>query len=440
MMDAMRSTAGLALSLIVLLVSCGDDPPPPPPPTDSGPRDGGLDGGAPDAGPDASPDDAGPDADLDARVRPSDSGGVPVCTASFMDVHKISVGSIGSDRIVGFAAGGDSFGIVWHETRDGRPDIFGIRLSPTDGLGTEQRITDLLSNQRRPSLVASGTRWIASWVDNEGSLGFDVRTQLLNANLSPSGSVNAITVTDSLVEDNPTLIDTATGPMLLFVEDDMVGGTRGARAIALETDGMVRGTVQTASATGALPGQLAAGELTDGPVLLWSEGGDLLMQPLTAAGARSGSASTISAESNVDGTVDAALSVTGGAVVFGVSVGGVRNEVRFRAIDSAGGLVGDERVLVSPPAIARDPSIVSFAGGFAISYRIDPMDGMGHRIQLLLVDAVGNRFDEMEVAGASAGGGRTTIRATGTGQLAIAWADQREGRLEITVALIRCGG
>lgn len=438
MMISMRETLLSALFAVAFLAACDDTPPPPPPP----PGDGGADSGGMDAGPfDAGPpgDGAMPDAMEDLDARPFVDGGVPVCVVAPADRYKLSAGTMGGDRIVGFAAGGDSFGAAWHETRAGQTDIFARRITPGTGLGTEQRITNVLSRQRAPSLVAAGSRWIASWVDNEGSAGFDVRTQLLNADLSPSGSVHAITATDALGEDNPTLVNVATGPMLFWVEDDVTLSTRTARALSLNADGTARGTQQMASSADSRPGQLAAGELTDGPVLLWAEV-NLLMQPLSAAGALRGAASTVSVESNVDGTVDAALGVSGGAVVFGVAVAGVRNEVRFRALSSAGTFVGDERSIVSPPVIARDPSITAFAGGYAISYRGDPADGMGPRIYLMLVDAIGNPLDSIEVASAAVGGGRTTIRATGTGQLGIAWADQQVAELAISVAIIRCGG
>ncbi|MCA9609525.1 MAG: hypothetical protein KC619_28195, partial [Myxococcales bacterium] len=180
-------------------------------------------------------------------------------------------------------------------------------------------------------------------------------------------------------------------------------------------------------------------------VAFWSEGvgidQDLLMQPLTPVGARSGAPVTVSVEANADGSVDAAVSPgTGGAVVFGVLVSGVRKEVRFRAMSADGTLLGDEVPLMTPPATGGDASIVPFAGGYAVAYRGDLGGGAGTQIVLLLVDGLGNVLDEAPLTSASEGGGRLTLRATGTGQLAVTWADDTPSGYELNVQLIRCGG
>lgn len=434
------------LALLVVLAGC-DDNPPPPPPRDSGPgTDAGdvpTDGGA-DAGPDfdaGAEFDAGP---VDSGPPPGDAG-MPSCTAAPEDHHKVSTDPGGGDRIVGLAGGGDAFGLIWNETRDGQPDVFARRVPTSGAIGDEQRVTSNFSRENPPALVAVGTNWLATWVDNEGATGFEVRTQLLGPTTAPMGSIQALTSTATLLESNPLLHNMSDGPFALWVEDDMLAGTQTARARTINTDGTARGSTQTVSESGARPGQVALGELASGPVAFWTQGvglmQDLLMQPLTADGARTGAATTISVESNSDGTVDAAVSpAEGGAVVFGVLVGGVRREVRFRAMNADGTLLGAEIPLFSPPLIGSDASIVSFAGGYAVAFRGDSMDGMGSRIILLLTDGLGNVLDMGDVWPAADSGGRVTLRVTGTGQLAAAWADDDGDATSIHVQVIRCGG
>jgi len=431
------------LALLLVLTSCDDPPDPPPPRRDAGPpadAGGAMDGGGvdPDAGEGVDGGDAGED--FDGGDFPD--GGIPTCTAVEDDRHVLSTDPGGLGRIVGMDAAHDSWGIVWHETREGVPDVFGVRLTAT-GPGTVQRITDQLSRENTPSVMANGTEWIAAWVDNDESISFEVRTQTLSSSLAPSGTRHRVTTTDALLEDSPTLINLSSGPFLFYIEDDMVAGTRTAKALPLSLDGSAAGPPQTVSMDGQRPGQVALGELGAGPVVLWSEGigatQDLLLQGMTAAGARRGSPTTVTSESNADGTVDAALVPDlGGAVVFGVLVGGVRREVRFRAIDGDGAFSSDERSLLTPPATGTDASITRFAGGFAVAYRGD--DGSGSTsIRLLLVDVLGEVLADVPVSAAQPGGGRVTIRATTSRQLAVAWADDTVDGVEIVTQIIRCG-
>ena len=433
----MRST--VLLTFILILTSC-DKPPPPPPRRDSGTIDAGgvLDGGGMDSGPDF---DAGPDFDGGARdAGPRRDGGMVSCAVSPSDRHLLSTESGERPRIIGLDGSSDSFGIVWNEIRDGRPDLFGVVLSPS-GLGAEQRFTDQPSRENPPTIVASGTGWLVAWVDNHESTGFEIRTQTAAANLSPTGTTNRLTNTPALLEDNPTLVNLAAGPMLVWSEDDMILHTRIAKAATLSLSGTASGSVETFSTDAQRPGQVALGELADGPVALWTEGTglsqDLLLQRMTASGARTGEPIMVSTEGNADGTVDAALGVTGGAVVFGVLVGGVRREVRFRAMDADGVLVGDERSLLPSGITGTDASITRFAGGYAVAFR--GTDDTGVKIFLLLVSGDGELLDQIAVSDAAAFGGRVTLRASASGHLGLAWVDTADASTDVVAALVRCG-
>lgn len=416
--------------------------PPPPPRRDAGP---GGDAGALDAGP--AIDGGGPSEDAgtgDGGPPPSDAGPAE-CVTSAAERHLLSTDPARGDRVVGFAAGGDAFGVIWAETREGQPDVFGRRVPTRGALGAEQRVTGQPSRELPPSLAAFGTAWLAAWVDNDGSEGFEVRTQQLGADLAPTGTVHRLTATDTLREDNALIHVMGEGPFLLWTEDDMRAGTRTARARTLTADGGARGTIQAVSEAGQRPAQIALGELADGPVAIWTEGigleQDVLLQPLTRDGARRGAPVPITAERNADGTVDAALRpTTGGAIVFGVLVEGVRREVRFRAMRADGTLVGSETPLFAPPRRGSDASIAVFAGGYAVAFR-GADDGVeGSRVYLYFVDGVGNVLSELDLGPASDAGGRVTVRATGDGHLGVAWADAETDGHAIRVQVIRCGG
>lgn len=394
---------------------------------DAGPRDGDVPMDAP------MMDDGGRDAS-----RPRDAG-PPVCVTDPDGVIKLGQDPSRTNRVVAMAPAGRGFGLVWNESPmdEALSEIYGAFLSSSGDLGSEQRITRNTTNERPPSLAAVGTRWIASWVDNTSGT-FELRSQLLESNLAASGPVHAVTATPSLAEDNPTLYVGSAGPLLAWVEGDIVAGTRTARVRPVGLDGAPTGTASPAIGM-SQPGRLVLSELAAGPVVIWTEGVDgsaeVYMQGLSSTGAPRGSVTILSSEANVDGTVDAALGPTGGAVVFGVLVSGVRQEVRFRALDGEGRVLRDERVLAN----GTDASITPFAGGYAISYRALPAGSDTAQIRIALVDAFGDVVDDQLVSAAARTGGRTTIRTSGDGQLAIAWAEQTATGTDIRVTLVPCG-
>lgn len=435
MLEHSRGVNRLRVLLIALLLA-GCDTGPMPVPLDGTRRDGGPR----DAGErmDAPPMDSGPDAGRDGS-RPRDAG-PPTCVADPERAIKLGQDPDRSDRVVALAAAGTGFGIAWNEVPTGGAlsEIHAAFLSSAGVLGAEQRVTENVTPERPPTLAAVGTQWIVGWVDNASGT-FEVRSRQLGADLAPVGTIHPVSDTPTAREDNPALFVGSAGPLLAWVEDEMATGDRTARARPLALDGTPMGTAGTASGAGRRPGQLALGELEAGPVLLWSDGiagsGEVYLQGLTSAGATRGSATPISTEANADGSVDAALFPTGGAVVFGVLVAGVRHEVRFRALDRNGALLRDERILAN----GTDASITPFAGGYAVSYRSLPSGETPAQIRLLLVDSFGDVVDDQVVIPTVRGGGRTTIRASADGQLAIAWAEAVSAGTDVKVALVSCG-
>lgn len=410
------------LALLLIVAGCDDRPGPPRfdagQRADAGPRgDGGRDAGrAVDAAGDAG-------APID--------GGAFACVADPDLVYKLGEDPGGRDRPIGLAAGGSVFAIVWTETLDGRPDMFGVRMSSDGVLGTEQRITDNSAREQSPAVVAQGTSWVVAWADNAGTPGFEMRSRALTADVAGTGAVYDLTSANMWIEDAPSLFSGSTGVVAAWIEQDTVAGTQAIRARRLATDAMPSSAVVTASPTGIAP--IALGELASGPVALWLDGGHVKMQRLSADGAMSGAAIDLDEGGNANGTVDAALSSSGGAVVFGALIGGVRREVRFRALDATGTRIGDERIIGE----GGDASIADFAGGYAVSWRAPA--AVGSELRIALVDPLGSVSEELTVTEIGDEGGRTTLRVSGDGQIAIAWADRAATQLDIRAAAVLCG-
>jgi hypothetical protein len=391
---------------------------------DAGRRDGGSrDGGGRDAGP---PIDAGPLS----------------CSVAAADVHKLGSDGMTIDRTVGFASAGSAFGLVWSGWIDeelATRGVLGARLDSQGELGAMTTISAPPGLKRPPALVPVGTSWIAAYVDNAGGT-FELYTQALAADLSASGDRHPVTSTAAVLEDNPVFFSSATGVLLAWVEEDTLTLARSVRVRTIADDGTPTGSAQIASDDAHSPGQVALAETSEGPVLLYGaldgEVTRLFLQPLTDSGAIEGAFRTLDEEMNADGTVDAALTSSGGAVVFGTLTGGVRPEVRFRALAGNGAPIGDERILRD----GSGASIAYFAGGFVVSYRAPASGEDGPQVRALLVDQLGEVVLDVPVADASLEGGRTTVSVSGDGQIAIAWADRAGGGMDMRAALLRCGG
>lgn len=435
-MQPMQYPPGIRDTLLLVVASfalaCGPERAPFIP-LDGGPRRDG--GGQIPGGSDAGGRDGG--AARDSSVPSQPDAGPSACTLDPDDVHDLGEDTAG-DRTVGLAAGGNGFGVVFTAYEDDTPPahVRAVHLSSFGELGTIHTVTSDFARRLTPAVAAFGTSWVAAWVDNATD-SFELVTRALGADLAPAaGPAHPITAAPAVLESLPTLFASSSGLLLAWIDDD--GTARKARVLPIEGDGSPAGTAGTVTSAGQRPGSLALGELADGPVLVYSEsvgggGGEIWLQGITPSGAARGSAKPLTVETNADGTVDAAVGPTGGAVVFGAIVGGVRREVRFRALDGDGELVGDERVLGE----GSDASIAAFAGGYVVSYRA-PAEAEAE-IRLLLVNPQGDRVQEVLVSEALPQGGRTTVRVSGDGRIAVAWADSSTGGTSIRAAVVACG-
>lgn len=424
----------VALLLFAFLWAGCDDKAPPVPLPDGGRQDAG--GGT--------PRDAGPEPD--SATRDEDSGmeeptPEPVsCSVDPADLHKLGDDRVG-DREVALAAFGSTFGAAFVA----RPDdevlarVHAIAFSSSGELGVRHRLSHAGTTRRPVALTPVQGGWLAAWVDNEPD-GYEVRTLALAADLSPASSIRTVTAT-AAGEDLPRLFVANDRVWLAWVEDDMEG-SRLAWMVEVNAEGAPIGN--RVSSLEHRPDALVGGELAEGPVLLYASGVEgaqgpenrVFLQPLSAEGQIRGEPSRIDVTGIADGTLDAALGPSGGAVVYGVLVGGVRREVRFRAVSGDGTLPRDPRVL----AEGSDASIAKFAGGYAVSYRAPASGGAPAEVRLLLVDELGEAVSEMSVAEAMPEGGRTTLRVSGAGQIAIAWADTTADGTQLLIARASCGG
>jgi len=423
-----------------LLSACGDDRPPPVP-TDSGirydarpPVDGAVD-----AGPamDSSTDGPTP---LDAGM--PDSGDFPVCRTDPDDAFTLGVDIVARERVVAVAGAADGFLVAWSEARVGVPDVF-VRPIPSTGVPPDEaRLTGGTALSQGPTLLSLGTSFLAAWFDN--ALGnFEIRAQAVSSAGVATGTTQRLT-DNALRDDNPALLRMGSNVLAVWVEDDLLASTRIARSRILSASGMPTGAPQAVTVPPESPTLPMLAPLGDGAAMVWAENrldtSHIVLRRLDASGAAVGSGITLDTEANADGTADIATTTTGGAVVFGALVGGVRHEVRLRRVDDMGMPIGAERIITLPPQAATGPSIVRFGGGYAVAYRVLADTGLTEPIvRAIFIDSVGDLVDSFDLGTATAAGGRVTIRASADGSLLVAWADVAGGTTEMKAVRIRCG-
>lgn len=438
MMTSMKSSAWLALVLTGALTACGDKPPPAPM------VDGG--GGVMDA---STPDDAGPtpdggdagSGDVDGAVTMTDGGGEEgTCT---FDIGEDRFG-LASDleargRLVRVAGGANSWGVVWADMADGFRDVRGAVI-PTSGGPTPAvvDVTDDPSTELEPAVAYAGGSWLVSYASNAGGT-YDVYVRAASGALAPTGTASQLTTTADR-EDSTSIVPAGDGYLVSWVQDDMLAGTRQIFVQALGSDFAAVGSPQMAAvgSAGTTVPELAS--VGSGAALLFARGtaggGEIVLQMLDADGTPQGTP-TVVADSGIEGTVDIAGGAEGGAVVYGLIVGGSRTEVRFRAYDMDGALTGGTRVVAGSPDEGRDASITPFAGGYAAAYRrIDsPTEAT---LVLALMNIAGEVVDQLDLMPVTPSGGRTSIEASGDGNLLVGLAMPADSKTDIVAARVRC--
>ena len=275
-----------------------------------------------------------------------------------------------------------------------------------------------------PAISVWRDNWRLVWTDNRsGSASLhhlDLASESEPAEITGSGQV----------EHSAQLISLNDRNMLAWITEL----ESGERTISTSVVGLNVGAAQTVvgAGEGRRPDELALAPAAFMVAALgWMDLGEqnrgFYFQLLDEDGLPRTSPELVSRYSYSGGSLDIAGDERAGAMVYSISIDG-SEQIRFRSFGLSG-IKGDERKIVSPPHEATDASIAWFGGhGFLIAYRaLSGPDIESPRIRLVAVDTgvnwETNRLQPIDVAEASADGGRTTIRIANDGTVMIAWLD-----------------
>ena len=185
---------------------------------------------------------------------------------------------------------GSEFGLCWHDSRDGNPEIYFARLT-ADGtkLSSDVRITFETNQSYTPSLAWSGSEFGVGWYDLRDGAG-EIYLARISAAGSKIGSDTRLT-TDPAQSNNPDLVWTGSEYGLAWVDyrsgdSDVFFATVSPAGIKTSSD--IR--ITTTTGDSMFPGLVWAGDQFH---LVWSDSRDyndeIYHAGLDAAGSRTSS-------------------------------------------------------------------------------------------------------------------------------------------------------
>lgn len=438
MRGLLRCSSTLALSLALspaLLGGCGDDDVPAVP-TDAGPRDaqvrmdsGGADGGEP-------TEDGGSDVDGAVDAGDAGSSGIVCSFDPEADLFTLATDETPRVRDVGVAAGDTGLALAWSARVEGLEQIFLGEIPATSGSASAQQITTAAAVHRDPVIAAQGDDWILSWYGNPDG-DFDVYAVAF-VDGRASGTPERLT-TRAGRDDEPALLASGAGALAAWVET-RAGDQRVAVARPLSSTAAPTAAQRDAS-TAATVSSPALGAREGGALMAWVGGGGadprVLLQSLDASGSPVGAVRTVESASPASGGVDLATSADeGGVVVYGVTVGGARSEVRIRELASSGETVGIERVVTVAPEQGRDASVAQIGGGYVVAYRA--LEGSSAQVRLAFLGPDLERVGMLDLGGTTSQGGQVSVRASAEGRMVVGWAELGASSTTIRGARVRC--
>ncbi len=360
-------------------------------------------------------------------------------------------------RTPGIAGNADNFAIVYSTRESGFERIVMSRISTSGGAPTQYALTDTTLTDREPSVVALSDRWLVSWSTNRDG-NYEIYTRPHAFDGTPLGAAMRITrdQTEARSDGHPALATDGTHHLLAWTQTE----TSGAVAPSVFT--------RTVSSNGELVGPLVpvmrAGRSVGAPTLSQRTGGfaltyaDLRSTPSAALLALLSSTGELRAEPDVVSSSgqstdsqsavisdsDLAIAAGEGTVLFGVSLLGVRSEIRARPLRTDGTLntaAMSDRTITDSDEQGADPGITRFSGGYVVAYRSLEGANASWRLRIAFVQTNFNVVRTFDLASVAPAGGRVRVFAHGA-NFVVAWYDLRQEagqtRAFLRAARIRC--
>ncbi|MEM7605690.1 MAG: hypothetical protein AAF411_10045, partial [Myxococcota bacterium] len=307
------------------------------------------------------------------------------------------------------------------------------------------RLTDNL-NAHRDVQVADTA---AVWVDDGGTAEhFTIRT----ASLSSSAFEERFLSADTGIHRSPRVLRLDEGWVAAWYRQE--GETATLQMRRFDDDSLG----DTISLPWQVPAESFAFEVRgERAYFAWVDEGFAMLAVSDLAGAALGAPTAISGRNTaLPGEIDIAfnppdivLDAGVGLVTWGLLVDSIRYEVRSRIVSADGQPTRAERVVSQAPLRGRRPTVIAYAGGYAVAYRAMLIDRSSDLRLAFVHGSEGTVVAEYSLGVATFDGLRAGVAVDDAGAIAVGWANAenngnpvtqiRGARLECGAAWLRCG-
>lgn len=417
-------------ALVLTLVACDGRPPPVGTPDANRSDGGGLDGGM--------PDDGSVDVGVDAGPRDAgDAGSVTPGACHFdatTDFFEIDYDLRSDVRRLASAAGPTSFGVVYakHDDVSDWEDLYFVEIPAAGGapLTTVPLTFDGFTDSS-PVIARTSAGWVLAWLSNRDG---NVEVYSLAGNASGWASpIRRLTSTPAIDETTPAIASDGVMGAIAWAEPGAPGAT-----LVLPMDPTGAGSAPAVRLAPAGAAMIPTSFTTTGAGYLvgWlGPSNDVFVQPLDGSLATIGDPLALAELQDGDGTIDAVVSSSGGAAVYGVVPVAPRHEVHGHMLDPAGALFHIEESLTIGDDTGSDAAIALLGGGFVVAYR---QAGVAPMLRVLFLDGTLREVERADLVPMTATGGPITARVSGDGNVLLTWSDLVGSVNHMRVARLRC--
>lgn len=416
-------------SLAVALWACETRPPPASFPDayrdDVGPTDAahaddtGVDGGGVDA---ANQDD-------DAAVAP------PTCHFdAATDFFELDYDLRSDVRRLSAAAGPTSFGVVYakHDDVSDWEDLYFVEIPASGGApATTVPLTFDGFADTSPVIARTSAGWVAAWLtDRDGNV--EVYT-LAAPGGTWSTSMHRQTTTTSIDETTAAIASDGFMNAIAWAEP----GASGATVVQpVDSGGVSAGASARFSPSGAAMIPTSFTTTGGGYLVGWlGPSGDVFVQPISTTLEALDAPLALAALHDGDGTIDAVVSSSGGAAVYGVVPVDPRHDVHGHLLDADGALFHVEQAITVGTDSGTDAAIAILGGGYVVAYRTSDVAPM---LRVLFLNAALEEVGRTDLVAMTATGGPITARVSGDGNVLLTWSDLVGSVNHMRAARLRC--
>lgn len=327
--------------------------------------------------------------------------------------------------------------LSWVAYENGKRKVTPMWFSASTSNEADLTIVD--SVQREPASAATRDGFMAVWSDDQAG-SFNLYAQRINAQGLAGDVTSPVRLTENDDDDrSPAVVQGADGHLLVAWRAEHGAGQ--GRTLLLDADGKPQASAQDIPGFSATFGRPALATLGQGYLLAWVDNPSrqVRLQRLDELGAPISAFVRADMDGEAQGNLELTTTPHGGALVFDVLTAEERAEVRFRAFDAAGALLGAERTLTEAAERGLVPSVVGFRGGYAVAYR-SLREGK-IELRVVLVNAEGEHVSAIDLTHLQALDLPTVLRVAPDGlSMFVAWTDRVEDADSYAVhrAWLRC--